>query len=450
MGQKNEVIPVPVLQALRDVGDPDMKAVLENPENFVKAARTDGLLRDDTKLTAKALKLTLKMEGDPLDVDKLQHAQRLFATYGPEIAGALLLAALPQTYAARWGSRVLVATTQLHRNFRARILGTAQFLVAVMQGAQEDVEKLWIVKTEEDARDRSMMTPWKACLAVRCYHQAIRLDFNARRAANGGRYRTAQDLGEPINQEDLLATLLTFTITVFEVLERYGITWTADDQQAYLYAWDLIGKHLGIGYKKVTDKLDTAFQQRIHDEGWQGLRPATVTETRRLADQLRERQWPSVTATPLRIANGDEQEGKEDKQEGEEPNQEGEEDKWEGTRAGRILVRALIEELARAMPHRRRSQPLFVMRALAPEKVRDRLNLGGGGIVLASLDLLPRRRALIDWFTAQPITNPIGGRLLRLMANDVMTHVMVNFTRTGGLRLPGLEDWSPGLDEPLG
>src|SRR5919106_1499611 len=391
----DEVIPESVLDHLRRIGDPEMGAVLgQGDEEFPEAVRRGGLLRDEVELPQAAVALAQGADPDELDVDMLLHAQRLFATYGTEIAGALLLAALPQAYAASKGSRILAETTELHRNFRARILGTAQFLVVVMQGVENQAAKdLWI--PGEDALDRSVMTPWKACLAVRCYHEAIRSQLGAR-----------PDGEEPLNQEDLLATLLAFTVTVFEVLERYGITWTADDQQAYLYAWDLIGRRLGIGYPGVTSQLDKAFVARLEAEGWQGLRPPTVPETRKLADQLRRRQWPDPTNRGPMLSGRRGQESQEDPE-----GQEAKQRRWEGTRAG--------------------------------------LNLGGGGIVLASLDLLPRRHAVIDRFTAQPVANPIGGRLLRLMANEVTTHVIVNFIRTGGLRLPALEPWSGGIRERL-
>ena len=49
--------------------------------------------------------------------------------------------------------------------------------------------------------------------------------------------------------------LLSFSITVFDVLESYGIEWTADDQEAYLYLWDLVGAHLGIGSPYVVAHL---------------------------------------------------------------------------------------------------------------------------------------------------------------------------------------------------
>jgi hypothetical protein len=40
---------------------------------------------------------------------------------------------------------------------------------------------------------------------------------------------------KPTNQEDLLATLLSFTVPVFEVLELFGICWSEEEQDAYFY-----------------------------------------------------------------------------------------------------------------------------------------------------------------------------------------------------------------------
>jgi hypothetical protein len=52
--------------------------------------------------------------------------------------------------------------------------------------------------------------------------------------------------GTPINQEDLLETLLTFTEIVFEVFDRTGVAYTEDDANSYLHAWSLIGFYLGV------------------------------------------------------------------------------------------------------------------------------------------------------------------------------------------------------------
>jgi hypothetical protein len=52
--------------------------------------------------------------------------------------------------------------------------------------------------------------------------------------------------GSPINQEDLLETLLTFTEVVFEVFDKTGVGYSEYDADAYLHAWSLIGFYLGV------------------------------------------------------------------------------------------------------------------------------------------------------------------------------------------------------------
>lgn len=420
------------LDKLRTIPDPDVKGVLRrgDVQDLLDGARARGLLSEKTSLAERAFRVVPNVE---VDTQKLLRAQRLFATYGTEIAGALLLAALPQSYAAQWASRVLVATTRLHDDFRRRILGTAQFLAIALRGAKDEGQAVEFWTMPDDPETAPMTMPWKACLAVRLYHEAIRQDLKRQRSADGGDNRMARLLGEanrtPLNQEDLLATLLTFTVTVFEVLERYGISWTADDQEAYLHAWDVIGQHLGIGCAAVTKGLDKDFRRKLTSGNWHGLRPPEVADTRLLLDQLRERQWRPLEATTPPAGGGT--------------------DEWQGTRAGRILVRALLDELSVAMPVRMQGVPLAVMRALAPGVVRDRLSLGGSGLVLSLLDLLPKRHALVDRFTALPVPSPVGGGVLRVMANQVTTQVIVRFIQSGRFRLPDLQHWSEGLSDPM-
>lgn len=421
------------LDDLRAVADPEVENVVgesDDVQTLLDGARAHGLLTRNTSLAERAFGVVPHVE---VDVHKLLHAQRLFATYGTEIAGALLLAALPQSYAAQWASRVLVATTRLHDDLRRRIVGTAQFLAIVMRGAKNERQARDFWTKPDVPADAPMSMPWKACLAVRLYHDAIRKDLEREVSANGRDNRTATLLGKansiPINQEDLLATLLTFTVSVFEVLERYGIAWSAEDQEAYLYAWDVIGQHLGIGSGVVTEALDEDFRRKLTLENWHGLRPPTVTETRLLLDQLRQRQWGPLEATTPPAGGG--------------------ELEWQGARAGRILVRALLDELAAAMPRTMRGVPLVVMRAHAPRVVRDRLSLGGNGLVLSLLDLLPKQQVVVDRFTALPVPNPLGGGVLRTMANQVTTSVIVRFIQSGRFHLPDLERWSQGLSDSM-
>jgi hypothetical protein len=54
------------------------------------------------------------------------------------------------------------------------------------------------------------------------------------------------DLGVPINQEDLLGTLMTFAWLIIDGLHKLGITLSPEDQQAYLDTWLTVGEVMGI------------------------------------------------------------------------------------------------------------------------------------------------------------------------------------------------------------
>jgi hypothetical protein len=224
--------------------------------------------------------------------------------------------------------------------------------------------------------------------------------------------------------------MLTFSITVFEVLERYGIAWTADQQESYLHAWDVIGAYLGIGTPMVVKRLEADYANaRGSDEKlpppplvtnrWHGLRPPSVDDARVLLDQIRRRQWTDPCPDgPFELRT------------------------WTSLRAGRILTRALLDELDAAMPGFLALEPITVMRALAPAVVRDRLNLGNGGLVMGALARLPARRIRTDRFTALNAPNVLAAAVLHRMANDVTTRASARFIEDADYVLPEFGDWS--------
>jgi hypothetical protein len=342
--------------------------------------------------------------------------------FGTEIAGALLLAALPQSYACALGVGVLGANERLENDLVRRIRGTAQFLMAVMERAGANGQDVLWRPSTYPASDRAGPAPWEVCTALRLYHEAIRVDLDARRAAGNAQVSAllGADNFPPLNQEDLLGMLLSFSITVFEVLERFGISWTADEQDAYVYAWDVIGAYLGIGTDGVVQRVLAEHPDASIDATWNGLRPPTVAATRRLLDQLRARQWVDPA-----------------------PNATFETDTWSSLRAGRILTKALIDELAAAMPPSMALLPLAVMRMLAPEVVRRRLSLGTNGLLLRAVGALPSRPQVVDRFTTLRVPNRLGGRVLRTLSNEVTSRAAMRFVRDGEFVIPGL-DLDPG------
>lgn len=448
------VIPEHLLEKMRGLGDPELDDDLQRSGDHVAllaAVSTMGLphaiqtreIETDTRWE-HWIDRAAEIDSDPIDEDAIAQARTLFARYGSEIAGALLLAALPQAYAAEWGSRVLVATSEmLGSGLSQRISGTAQFLFAVMAGDQwhEDGKHYDLLNPNRDAwfGDGTISTPiqpWEFCAALRVHHSAIRASLHADKDADrilGDRNTT------PLNQEDLLATLLSFSITPFEVLESFGIAWTAEEQLAYLRAWDAVGTRIGIATPEVMKTLKYG-KPEFDPVGWHGLRPAPVADSRALLHQLQRRQWPAPGPTPpwtKKRASG----------EGARPPRAS---PWhrpmtDGTRPGRLLMRSLLDQLTRSMPPYERLLPITVIRQLAPPVVRARLNLGGGGIVTALLDHLPEQELMVDRFTVERVPNKRGARALRLMANEVTRRATFQFLEDGRLLVPGLESWSASL-----
>ena len=364
------------------------------------------------------------------DAEAFREAQELFGRYSTEISAALLLAALPQTYATRWGPSVLVATGGLVTGLRRRIRGTAQFLMRVM--------------TAPKGPARSPREPWadavSAAVELRVLHHSIRtgLSPQARRKARKlGLVAPGPGEGHdvPLNQEDLLGTLLTFTVTVFEVLEQFGITWTRDEQEAYLRAWDKVGAFLGIGDADVMAKLQQktgAEDKEILPPGWTTLRPPTVAAARAMMAAFRERHW--IPIEPWTGRNGP---GASSPLSAE----------WESLRPGRLLTSALLDELAAAMTPRTRALPSILMRTLAPPVVRDRLALGAGGMLQALADGMPRRHVRQDGFTVVTPTATFAAPALRQTANYVVRKTFLHFLQDGEhFSLPGFTpEWQSDL-----
>jgi ER-bound oxygenase mpaB/B'/Rubber oxygenase, catalytic domain len=340
-----------------------------------------------------------------VDADKMRLAHGLFARYGAEISGALLFAALPQTYAARHGVDVLASTGALKSNLRRRIRGTAQFLIAVMMGAEssDQAKMFW-------SRD-SPRPALHATLGLRLFHHAVRLEL-----AN----RVKPDV--PINQADLLATVLTFTISTFEVLERYGITWTEEEQEAYFYAWGQIGDRLGIG--RLPKHPPRALAGAL---GPGSFIPPDIASARQTLELIRSVEWAEAD-------------------EGDSANGEIRTPRWEEARQGRMLTKALLDELSTAMPRVLKPAVPAVMRTLAPPAVRDRLGLGTVGLPMALLERLPRRRHLVARFTDISTANHVSGVVLRTLANQCARYSMIHFLEgEPPFEYPGLDDWVKGV-----
>jgi hypothetical protein len=165
----------------------------------------------------------------------VEQGQGLFEQWGPQILSNLLFASLPAAYAAANGVQVLHLTARLATDPRRRLLETTQMTVDAMTVGGLAVGA----------------TGYRTARRVRLMHAAVRYliahdPLVAHTCDENVPERWCPDWGAPINQEDLVGTLLTFTVVVLDALHRSGVRVSPEDAEAYLHSWSLVGHLLGI------------------------------------------------------------------------------------------------------------------------------------------------------------------------------------------------------------
>jgi hypothetical protein len=227
-----------LLDRMREIGDPvadrPVSAVLERGGVDAVHAMMRTLVRADQPAPQELpdeiqayLSESLPLP-DWADLDKIRRGQQLFETWGVEIAICLFCASLPTSYAAAKGVKVLYLTARLDTDARRRVMETGQFLI----------DALTVGGLGEHGKGR------RTIQRVRLMHGAVRHLIKARNEQTPGMWHP--DWGTPINQEDLAGTLLSFSYVVVDPIRRLGVRVSAQDIDAYLHLWNVIGHLLGV------------------------------------------------------------------------------------------------------------------------------------------------------------------------------------------------------------
>ena len=245
-----------ILDAARHRGDPladaTVAAIFKAGDTAAVAQLVASLMRDDQPIDglpapvrdyfAKTGTIVPRPSGTVLA------GERVFAEHGPEILMLLCCYSLPSSYAAKKGVQVLHRTAYLAKRPNRRLFETAQMIVDVMSPGGLG------------RHGRGLRSAQK----VRLMHAAIRHLILA-----GKDPWPLDEFGLPINQEDMLGTLMTFSWITLDGLNRLGIRITPQEQEAYLAAWVAVGALMGIEPP---------------------LLPATVAEARDLTALIERRQ----------------------------------------------------------------------------------------------------------------------------------------------------------------
>jgi hypothetical protein len=222
------------LESLRSLGDPEADAVVAAhfaeeragaPELFRRLAFSQK--PSDAPADPVGRYLAEIPPVPPwLEQEVVSRAQSWFARVGTHVFCALYAASLPTAYACHQGVRVLATTARLETDAKRRLNETAQFLLDVMRPGG----------LEPDGAG------FQAVRRVRLMHAAVRwlIEHDPRADWDGA------ELGRPVNQEDLLMTILTFTEVVFEGFDRTGVDYTPTDADDYLHLWSYVGYLLGV------------------------------------------------------------------------------------------------------------------------------------------------------------------------------------------------------------
>ena len=227
-----------LLDRMRELGDPvadePVAAVLDRGGVDAVNAMMRTLVRVDQPVPEELpdeirayLAETLPLP-DWADMGKIKRAQQLFETWGVLITLCLFCASLPGSYAAARGVKVLCLTARLDTDARRRVMETGQFLMDVLA----------VGGLDEHGKGR------RAIQRVRLMHAAVRHLIKARNEQAPGMWHP--EWGTPINQEDLAGSLLTFSYVVADPMPRLGVRMSAEDVDAYLHLWNVIGHLLGV------------------------------------------------------------------------------------------------------------------------------------------------------------------------------------------------------------
>lgn len=180
------------------------------------------------------------------DAALMEKGSLFFDKHAENIILMLSFLSLPYCYANAKGAKVLSASQRIGHQTKKRLYETAQYIFDVATSNAFDAKGAAFISIQK----------------VRLMHATIRHYIR-----KSGTWDTAT-FGEPVNQEDLLMTHLSFSFVVLQGLRKIGISIAKEEAKAYLHLWKVISYLMGVEENLLTDseldsyKADLLIQQR--------------------------------------------------------------------------------------------------------------------------------------------------------------------------------------------
>ena len=174
------------------------------------------------------------------EVSYLEKGSDFFDKHGPWITFALGVRSLLKQYAHTKAIEVLRLTTLLVKHVNRRILETMQFVLDVMSIG-------WDTKTADGHKKLNLDHPGLMSIKkLRLVHAMIRYRLLHKMYDTSLGAFEENLWGHPINQEDMVFAIHTFSLEIIEGLKEMRVAVTDDEAENYFQCWKIIGRGLGI------------------------------------------------------------------------------------------------------------------------------------------------------------------------------------------------------------
>ncbi|MEM7339267.1 MAG: oxygenase MpaB family protein [Actinomycetota bacterium] len=174
-----------------------------------------------------------------LDDATVTRARQFFVKWSPVIFLALMCRSLPDAYAAARGARLLGLASDLGQGAFHRSSATASFVMDMLEPHEPHApEQMMTATVTNEQRD--------AVAHIRYAHATVSDRITARGQWNEVHF------GQPINQEDVLGTALSFCIPVLDFMTEHGIEIDEADRAAYTRFWMGVGHMMGAPLNSMT------------------------------------------------------------------------------------------------------------------------------------------------------------------------------------------------------
>ncbi len=202
------------------------------------------------------------LDGAPLDEARLARGSAVFLKHAFPSALVLLAKSLPEGYSAPNLSLILSLSDNLNRNPYRRLMGVLQLLVNLC------------AKTGFEKNGKGLVTAQK----LRLLHAGVRQLAPKHLPDYAATYQ------QPCNQEDMLGTIMGFSLLVIEGLRILGVPLAAEDAEDYYYVWRIFAVLMGIHPPGRPDSSEIV--------------PADLTQARLFYDSFVRRHYRQAPENP--------------------------------------------------------------------------------------------------------------------------------------------------------